>query len=104
VAPVVIFTRLQARPGRRADLLAAFDELHDAVDAEDGTLVFAMHEAAGEPDVVLFYEVYADDRALATHRESAAVRAVVPRLDGLLAGAPLITYAVPARAKGIPFA
>ncbi|HXY94724.1 MAG TPA: putative quinol monooxygenase [Acidimicrobiia bacterium] len=100
--PVVLFSRLRAVPGRRDELLAAFDELHDAVAREPGTLVFVMHTAVDDPDAVLFYEVYADDDALAAHREGDAVRAVVPRLDGLLAGPPEITYATTERAKGLP--
>lgn len=102
MAPVVIFTRLRARPGRRDEVLAAFDALHDAVSAEPGTAVFAMHVASDEPDVVLFYEVYADDDALAAHRESEAVRRVVPQLQSLLDGAPEITYATFVRSKGLP--
>lgn len=90
---IVIFTRLTARPGCRNDLLAAFAPLLDAVAHEPGTEVFAMHTARDEADVVLFYEVYRDDAALAAHRESSAVRAVVPRLGDLLVGPPEITYA-----------
>jgi quinol monooxygenase YgiN len=104
VAPIAVFTRLEAAPGRRDELRAAFESLHDAVAAEPGTVVFAMHEATEEPDVVLFYEVYDDDRALAVHRDSAAVRDVVARLGGLLARPPEVTYARSARAKGLPFA
>jgi quinol monooxygenase YgiN len=103
VAPIVIFTRLQARPGGRDELVAAFDALHAAVSSEPGTTVFAMHVAADDPDVVLFYEAYADDDALARHREGDAVREIVPHLTALLAGAPEITYAAaPVRAKGLP--
>lgn len=99
---IVIFTRLRANPGRRDELLTAFDDLHDAVAQEPGTLVFAMHASDAAPDEVLFYEVYADDDALAVHRASHAVRDVVPHLEGLLAGPPEITYATPRRSKGLP--
>ncbi len=74
MAPIVIFTRLTAQPGRRAELLAAFAPLLDAVADEPGTEVFVMHTARDDADVVLFYEVYRDEVALATHRESEAVR------------------------------
>ena len=98
---IVIFTRLAAAPGRRAELIAAFAPLHDAVGGEPGTAVFAMHAAADEPDVLLGYEVYDDEAALARHRDSDAVRHLVARLDGLLARPPEITYAVPVRATGL---
>ncbi len=103
MAPIVVFTRLEAAPGRRDELLAAFEPLHEAVGAEPGTVAFAMHEASDEPDVVLFYEVYDDRDALAVHRDSAAVRAVVSRLGDLLARPPEVTYASPLRVKGLPF-
>ena len=96
---IVIFSRLQAQPGRGAELAAAFDDLNDAVANEPGTITFTMHAARDDPDTLLFYEVYADDAALAAHREGNAVRAVVPRLDGLLAAPPEITYASVIRAK-----
>jgi quinol monooxygenase YgiN len=102
VAPIVIFSRLRARPGRRDDLVAAFGALHDAVAAETGTSVFAMHVATDDPDVVLFYEAYADDAALERHQQGDALREVVPQLSELLAQAPEITYASPVRAKGLP--
>ncbi len=97
----MIFTRLEARPGRRGELVEAFTALHDAVAQEPGTIVFAMHESSDEPDVLLFYEVYADEYALDEHRGSPAVRSIVPRLADLLAGVPQITYASPLRAKGV---
>lgn len=101
VPMIVILSRLTAVPGRRADLLAAFDELHDAVAGETGTEIFAMHEARDDEDVVVFYEVYRDDAALTEHRESPAVKALVARLGDLVAGPPEITYLEPIRLKGI---
>jgi quinol monooxygenase YgiN len=102
VAGVVIFTRLRAATGRRDELVAAFGPLHEAVASEPGTTVFAMHAAADDPDTLLFYEAYEDDAALERHRGGAAVRAVVARLEGLLAAPPEVTYARPLRAKGLP--
>jgi quinol monooxygenase YgiN len=99
VTPIVIFTRLTARPGLRAELLAAFAPLLDAVANEPGTEVFVMHTARDDADVVLFYEAYRDEAALPTHRESEAVRAVVPRLGDLLVAPPEITCARPAGAR-----
>lgn len=97
--PVVIFSRLQARPGRRDELARAFDELHTAVGDESGTRVFTMHTVRDEPDVLLFHEVYESDDALATHRASQAVESIVGRLDGLLAAPPAVTYASVLREK-----
>ena len=101
VGRIVIFSRLEAVAGRRDDLVAAFAALHDAVVDEPGTAVFAMHTAAEEPDVFFLYEVYDDEAALARHRAGTAVRDVLPRLEGLLARPPEVTYAAPVRVRGV---
>jgi quinol monooxygenase YgiN len=90
---IAIFTRLTARPGRREDLPGAFAPLLEAVADEPGTETFTMHAARDDADVVLFYELYRDEAALAAHRESDAVRAVVPQLSDLLVAPPEVTYA-----------
>ena len=53
-----------------------------------------MHAARDEADVLLGYEVFRDDAALAEHRASEAVARARERLDGLLVGPPTITYAL----------
>jgi quinol monooxygenase YgiN len=93
VAPIVIFTRLVARPGRRDEVLEAFAPFLAAVADEPGTEVFAAHTARDDADMLLCYEVYRDDAALAAHRGSAAVRDLVARLGDLLAGPPEVVYA-----------
>jgi (4S)-4-hydroxy-5-phosphonooxypentane-2,3-dione isomerase len=91
--PIVIFTRLVARPGRRDEVLEAFAPFLAAVADEPGTEFFAAHTARDDADVLLCYEVYRDDAALAAHRESEAVRDLVARLGDLLAGPPEVVYA-----------
>ena len=76
---IVITSRVTAVPGGRDALIAAFDPLHAAVADEPGTVIFAMHEA--DENGLFFYEVYRDEAALAAHRDSAAVRDLVGRLD-----------------------
>ena len=77
---------MRAHPGRRAELLDVLRDLVDAAAADEpGTLVYVMHEAADDPDVVVSYELFADEAALAAHRDSAVVAAVIPRLNALVA-------------------
>jgi len=77
---------MRAHPGRRAELLEVLRDLVDAAAADEpGTLVYVMHEAADDPDVVVSYELFADEAALAAHRDSAVVAAVMPRLNALVA-------------------
>ena len=92
--PVVIFTRLTATPGRGNDLLMILEDLAVATRHEPGNDVFAVHGARDEPDVVLGYEVFRDDDALAAHRASEAVRVAQERLSDVLAEPPVISYAI----------
>jgi (4S)-4-hydroxy-5-phosphonooxypentane-2,3-dione isomerase len=77
---------MRAHPGRRAELLEVLRELVDTAAADEpGTLVYVMHEAADDPDLVVSYELFADDAALAAHRDSPVVASVMPRLRALIA-------------------
>jgi len=104
VPGIVIFTRLRAAPGQIDAVLAAFDSLHTAASGEPGTVAFAVHVAADDPNLLLCYEAYADDAALANHRGSDAVRDAVSSFGELLDGPPEVTYAQLLRGKGVPSA
>lgn len=98
---IAIVAQMRAQPGKREELMKALEPLHDAVKAEPGTEVFAMHASDADPDVVLFYELYRDREALAAHQKNPALRSIGPALAGLVAGAPQITQFTPVRAKGL---
>jgi quinol monooxygenase YgiN len=104
VPGIVIFTRLHAAPGHAEQVMAAFEALHERAADEPGTLAFAIHVAADDPNVLLGYEVYADDDALAAHRDSDAVRDAVRTFGELLDGPSEVTYARLVRGKGVPLA
>ena len=91
--PVVIFTRLVAKPGRGAELLAILEDLATATRMEPGNDVFVAHAARDEADAVLGYERFRDDDSLAAHRASDAVRIAQDRLRDVLAEPPEIRYA-----------
>lgn len=101
MARIAISAQLRAQPGKRAALMEALTPLHDAVKAEPGTEVFAMHASDADPDVVWFYEVYKDQDALALHQKNPALASIGPAMAGLVAGAPEIIHFTPVRAKGI---
>jgi quinol monooxygenase YgiN len=92
--PIAIFTRLTARPGRRDELLAVLTELAASTRAEPGNQQFVVHPARDEPDLVLGYEVFADDAAIEAHRATDAVHVARERLGDLLAAPPEIVYAL----------
>jgi len=103
VPKVALVGKITAKEGLRDALIAVFPDLAAAVDSEEGTLVYAMHTAANEPDVFWFYELYTDQDALTAHGSSDAMRAAWPTLAPLMAGQPEITILEPVRAKGLSF-
>ena len=97
-----VHVKLTAAEGKGDELVAAFASLYDGpLDAEPGCEVHVIHQAKDNPDVVLFYELYADDEAYTAHGQGEALRAVFPKLAGLLAGAPEMTVSEPKHGKGV---
>jgi quinol monooxygenase YgiN len=53
---------------READAIAALTELAAAVEAnEPGVLAYIPHQVASDPTLIVFFEVYADQAAMANH-------------------------------------
>ena len=93
---------MRAHAGRRAELIELLRELVDAAaNDEPGTLVYVMHEADDDPDVVVSYELFADENALEAHKASPVVAAVMPRLGTLVAEGSFRRLN-PAAATGLP--
>ena len=77
----------------KADLAATFEEearkLIAHVQAnEPGTQSYILHRSTADPTVYLFYEVYADQAAFATHGGSPAMQAFFGAMRGVLDGRP----------------
>ena len=83
------------------ELLEALAPLLDQADAEPGTLVYAMNRSKKEPDLLFFYELYADRDAFHAHARSETMAAAGPVLAELLAERELV-IGEPARVKGLP--
>ncbi len=102
MSKVAVHVKLQAQPGKGQELLDAFESMFQGqVESEAGTLVYVLHQAKDDPDTVLFYELYADDDALNEHSSSDAMKALFPKLAGLLAGRPEMVLSRPVQAKGV---
>lgn len=81
MSPFGLVVRFALKPGRAE----AFDALlRDTVAGiaahEPATLVYAVHALAGEPDVRIFYELYASEEALAEHESQATTRYFLDRV------------------------
>jgi quinol monooxygenase YgiN len=87
VALVVVF---RAAPGKTDDLRAALLDLTVATRAEDGCVLYDLHEDVNDPDVLAFYEIWATPAAHAAHDATPHVQGFVARFDELLAGPPRV--------------
>jgi quinol monooxygenase YgiN len=103
VSKIAVLAKITAKEGQRDALVAEFEKLLGAVQSEEGTLVYALHTAADDPDVVWFYELYTDQEALSAHGKSEAMKAAGPSLGPLMAGRPEIIILNPHVAKGLSF-
>ena len=100
---VALLAKITAKEGQRDALVAAFQDLFQAVEQESGTLVYAIHTAQDDPAVVWFYELYSDQDALKTHGASDAMKAAGPKLAPLMAGRRELIMLNPVTAKGVTF-
>jgi quinol monooxygenase YgiN len=88
---IATIVRITAAEGKRPDALAVFAKLVAATEDEPGTLQYVLHEDAGDPNVIWFYERYADQAAMDAHMGSSAMAEVVGSLGGLLDGVPEVS-------------
>jgi quinol monooxygenase YgiN len=101
MSKVAVVAKLTAAPGKRDELIDVFKGLFDAVEAEAGTEIYSLHTDTGDADTVWFFEFYRDNDALAAHGGSDAMKALGPKLAGLLGGAPDLRVLAPVVAKGL---
>lgn len=89
MSEIVIIARLQAKPGRGAEMLALFSELAPAVlRDEPDTLRYAFYvEPGSDPLRVTVVEKYPSRAALDAHNTGVLTK-YLPRLLELLDGAP----------------
>jgi quinol monooxygenase YgiN len=104
MAKPAVIAKLTCQDGKRAEAIKAFGQMFDHVRSnESGTLVYALHEDAGDPNVLYFYELYEDDDAFKTHGASDTMKTVGRSLRDYMAGRPELIMLRPVQAKGIEF-
>jgi len=100
MSKVAVIARLEAKSGARQALLDVLSELMGTVESEEGTLLYAFHEATDHDDVIWAYELYADQAAFDAHSSSSGMAEMIGKLGGLLGGAPELHVVRPVTAKG----
>ena len=86
-----IVATLKIQEGTSAAFEAAFKEAMAAVRAnEPGNLFYQLVKSRSEPNTYKVLEGYADEAAIAAHRDSAHYKALGPKLAPCMAGRPEI--------------
>ena len=86
---VTVIATLKVKAGNEAAMEKAAREMVAHVKAhEPGTLTYILHRSTGDPTEFVFYEVYADQGALATHGGSEQMQKFFGLAGGLLEGRP----------------
>lgn len=101
MSKVAVFAKLTAAEGKRDALVDVLRAQIDLVADEAGTEIYALHTADGDETSVWFYEVYTDKSSAELHSTSDAMKALGPKLAGLIAGRPEIIRCTPVKAKGL---
>ena len=99
---IAVHVKLTAPAGKGDELVAAFAELYPGpLGEESGTELHVIHQAKDDPDTIFFYEVYSDDAAYQAHSQGEALKAVLPKLAGLVSAPPEMVVGHPRHAKGL---
>jgi quinol monooxygenase YgiN len=96
-----MFVKLSTQPGKRAELLAAIDQMLEAVADEPGTQVYSIHTDNSDENAVWIFELYEDDAALASHSSSSAMQTLMGALGPLLGDAPILAATTGHGGKGV---
>jgi quinol monooxygenase YgiN len=97
---IIIVATAVPLPEHRDEVIAAFEKAQEAVHAaEDGCLLYALHEAPNG-DLVMI-EKYTDQDAVKAHTSSPDLAALVADLKGKLAGPMDVKFLTP-RPAGSP--
>lgn len=88
---LTVIAKLQAVPGKEAELRAVFEEMIGKVKAnEPGVVKYSLHTADNDPTLFMFYEQYESSEAFEAHGKTDHMRAMGGKLAGLLGGRPVI--------------
>jgi (4S)-4-hydroxy-5-phosphonooxypentane-2,3-dione isomerase len=97
---IAYVVKLTAAEGKRDEALAALGRLVTATEDEPGTVQYLMHTEVHDPNVIWFYELYADQAAFETHIGSPTMAEVMGSLGGLLDGPADMRQLEVAQSKG----
>lgn len=96
MSEVVVVGSFVARDGKEDEARAAFEALVAPTHAEDGCILYALHQGQDDARKLAFVERWASREELDRHLESDHVKDVLAKVDDLFAGSDITVYeAVP---------
>jgi quinol monooxygenase YgiN len=68
---IVLVAKYHTKPGRREEVIAALERMGPLVaESEPGCALYQVARSTEDEDLLLLYEHYTDEAALAAHRET----------------------------------
>lgn len=98
---VAVAVKLKIKEGQRDAMTIAVQPGIETAKGEAGTQFYVFHHDAVDPNIVWFYEMYADQDAANLHMGSAAFKAWSMTLAPFIDGAPEFSFLTPIGGKGI---
>lgn len=87
---IIVIAVMKAKAGKEQEMEKALRDVLPKVQAEEGTLAYALHRVRKEPQKFIMYEKYRDKAALVHHSSSAYFTELFAQLAPLLDGNPTI--------------
>ena len=88
MAEIVVVGALKAQAGKEDDTRDALASLVEPTHAEQGCILYALHQGVDDPTRFAFIERWSSREDLDTHLQSDHIAAVLQRADELLAEPP----------------
>jgi quinol monooxygenase YgiN len=96
MSEVVVVGSFVAREGKEDEARAAFESLVDPTHAEDGCILYALHQGHDDPRRFAFVERWASKESIDAHLQSDHVQDLLAKVDDLFASSDITIYdAVP---------
>ena len=93
MSEIVVVGSLKAKPGKEDDTRDALGGLVAPTHAEDGCILYALHQGTDDPGRLAFVERWESRELLDAHLESAHVAAVLERVEELFGdSADIVVY------------
>lgn len=98
---IAVVATINAKPGRRDELVSALETAIATANSESGTLLYILHADSADENALVFYELYDSNEALGAHVSSEAFTALGAALADMIDGRPQMRILSPVSGKGL---